>query len=130
MPVTLHAHDRAADVHLMIDDVAEEKTLYEAPPQDVACRRVIAAPQLNGFWPYGNRDSVVGSVETFTQPGVDRLRTDADAPFAVTALDQGARQLVHQPHEVGDEQIGGAQVDLARCADLLHGALVEDDNAI
>ena len=70
--------------------------------------------------------TVTGPVAPFSPSlsvGVDRLLADAHAAAVVPpALDQRAGELVHQPHEIGDEQVGRALVDVARRADLLHGA--------
>ena len=41
-----------------------------------------------------------------------------------------AGDLVHLPHEIRDEQIRRALIDVARRSDLLHGAAMEHDDAV
>ena len=59
--------------------------------------------------------------------GARRPTTTAAPPSRATIAD---RDLVHQPHEIGDEQIGWPLIDVARRTDLLHGAVMEDGDPI
>ncbi len=58
------------------------------------------------------------------------MLADAHPDLPAPALDDRAGQPVHDPHEVGDEQVGRALVDLARPPVLLQHALVKDRDAI
>ena len=60
----------------------------------------------------------------------EHVIADAHPHLAVPALDDLARQPVHDAHEVGDEQVGRALVDVARAAVLLQHALVEDRDPV
>ena len=73
---------------------------------------------------------VAGRVERVVDPRLDHLLADLHPRAIAIPADDGAGQLVHKAHEIGDEKIGRTLVDVARRADLLHHALVEHDDAI
>ncbi len=70
-------------------------------------------------------------------PVTSRLATAARrcSPAVTTAVSPcresiDGRDLVHLPHEIRHEQIGGPLVDVARRPDLLDGAAVEDGDPV
>ena len=71
-----------------------------------------------------------GHVGRAVDPRLDYLLADLHPRTIAIPADDGAGQLVHEAHEIGDEKIGRTLVNVARRADLLHHASVEDDDAI
>src|SRR5262245_53669133 len=104
--VALNAHDGAADVDLMIDDVAEKSALDDPALENVRPHAGCGRAEAYGLGADRDRYRSATSVEPVAHPHADRLLADTHAPFAATALDEEAGQLVHQAHEVGDELVG------------------------
>ncbi len=125
--IPLDPDDDTADIDLVVDDVAEECRVH-----DGAFECVVAGAGLGredeGFGADGDghRRGRIARRRHRRQP----VLADHDHRPVAVAADHGRRHPVHQPHEVGDEQVCRSLIDVARRADLLDGPAVEDRDAV
>src|SRR5437867_1838471 len=116
--------DAAAELHLEVDEFAQEHLLIDARLPDVVSLR----PRLGELHVLGTHreDDAVGAAQIVVRQDFDfaELGAHAEMPGLGAAPEDRAVQKIRRSDEVGDELAARPLVDFARRADLLDVALV------